>query len=986
MKKRKNKRKINYHEETFTYKNIEKYDEDVIDIDNNFLKVRNKYSSILKKINIYSEKKEKKNYIKELKNDINKITSNIKNELKYVDILICGDKNSGKTTFLNCISCVDHFNSNKYNISLLNDKTNVKNEIKSNKEIIWNYNKLELLSYIPIIFSKFTNRNYDVLKKEFKKNFLDTDICESSIFITADDLSFINYEFNLCSNSFINDFDYIKINFCEYGEDLFRKIKKYYNILKNYNEHLEMKNENEEGGNNKKKYEGIEICDRLWETNKNIKKLFSSYNIRNIIETALLRIKETKYINYFINLKKCFLLIKSSKLIYNILIEKEFKKSKNNLKIKKKNKVTFNSLLNNMYSKNTILIHDDNKLYNKLKKKKKKKIFLTLNEEHLSNTFHYLNIIKDLNNYDKKEMLYVICRFFDFEKLSKRFSIYFNLNYNLNIFNRVINKVENRENVKNINVKAVYYLIKKCVNKKWKIQKRKKKKNNDMVFKYYSEKKLKYLNKTKEKKSDKTSCSNNCTIIINNSSIKKKINFLLKEALEIRNFFKIFYDEYIYKNKNRSYVRNLVKENFDICFLFMKFCFYYIQINNSSTVLNKLTIHNIIYLRQIDIIKKDQFIYHSICIPSCVHAFINILKINYKSEVFHSVENYKTFLLKFILYGLAYYKLKKNSYDFYTNKIKTNHICYFTRDIIINSIADLFEKKLNEKKSYGNVKKISKKENKALSVSRKCKKNMKTLKKIINSIDINIPPFIIINNIKTNWVYFKNYMILSKMCSYFKGSTYIYPNICFEIIMNFNSNSNVEDIFISKTEQQQNYFTLCFLPLHNIFFKNKIKKKKVLHFPFNHKLLKYFNDNILVKKKKNSYLLLNLLCNKFFNMFKKFLIYYKNKNYDIKVDFIFILLNYVMDIYYLMCYEKKKIHISNKKDFIITNDECFINEKIKVKENKIKKIIFLIDENNVIFNSTFFLWEDLKYKKKYSLKNKYIKYLEKHLFFSILCK
>ncbi|CRG93987.1 conserved Plasmodium protein, unknown function [Plasmodium gallinaceum] len=987
MKKNSNKCKINYHEEIFTYKNIEKYDEDVVDIDNNFLKVRNKYLNILREINRYAKKKRKKNNVKELEKNNNKIITNIKNELKYIDILICGDKNSGKTTFLSCISCVDYSKTNMYNFTLINNKTNIiDGQKKKNKTIIWNYNKLELLSYIPIIFSKLTNRNYDVFKKEFKKDFLDTDICESSIFITRDDLNFINYEFNLCNDSFINDFDYIKINFCEYGEDLFRKIKNYFSIQRNCRKYLKMKNEDKGTDINKEKYEKIEIYNKLCKFNKNVKKLFCSYKIRNIIETALLRIKETRYINYFINLKKCFLLIKSSAHIYNLMTKKEFKKCKNNIKIKKNNKLTYNSLVcNNMNLKKIIFTHDNNKLSSELKKKKKKKkIFLTLNEEHLLNTFYYLNIIKDLNNYDKKEMLYVLSRLFDFEKLSKTFSIYFNLNYNLKIFNTVFNKIENKENIKSINVKAIYYLIKKCVNKKWRIMK--KKKNRDIIFKYYSEKKLKYEKYTKENNSHhkknrhKMKHSKNYDIIENNENTKKKFYFLLKETLEVHNFFKIFYNEYIYKNKNRTYVRNLVKESFDICFLFLKFCFYYIQMNNVSTVFNKLIIHNFIYLKQIDIIKKDPFIYNNICIPSCVHAFINILKFNYKSEAFHSIRNYKTFLLKFIFFGISYYKLKKKSYDFYTNKKKLNHICYFTRDVIINAIVDLFEKKCNDRD-----KKISKKENITLSIEKKCAKNKNVLKKIINSIDINIPPFIIINSIKTNWVYFKNFMILSNMCSYYKGFSYIYPDICFEIIINFNRDKNIENIPLSKREQK-NCFALCFVPLCNISFKNKIKKKKVLHFPFNHKLLKYFNDNIIVKKEKNSHLLFQLLCRKFFIMLKKFLMYYKNENYKIEVDFIFILLNYVMDIYYLMCFEKKKIYSSNENDIVITNNMYSINEGIKFKKKRIKKIIFHINQNNVIFNSLFFLWEDIKYKKKYSLKNKYIRYLKKNLFFSIVCK
>ncbi|KOB89307.1 hypothetical protein PFDG_04855, partial [Plasmodium falciparum Dd2] len=117
----------------------------------------------------------------------------------------------------------NNFNNNeKYSNNIFNIK-------KKNQQVIWNDNKLELLSYIPIIFSKLINRNYEQFRKSFKKNFLDTDVCEMSLFITRDDLSFINYEFEI-SNDFCttHDFNYIKINFCEYGEDFFHKIKKVY--------------------------------------------------------------------------------------------------------------------------------------------------------------------------------------------------------------------------------------------------------------------------------------------------------------------------------------------------------------------------------------------------------------------------------------------------------------------------------------------------------------------------------------------------------------------------------------------------------------------------------------------------------------------------------------------------------------------------------------------------------------------------------------
>ncbi|EUT80345.1 hypothetical protein PFAG_04986 [Plasmodium falciparum Santa Lucia] len=264
---------IAYHEQIYTYKNVEKYDEDIIDIDKKFLKIPNKNLEILKRINIYSkyDKNEETNngLIKKRKRIRNKIYSNnLIDDIKYMDILICGDKNSGKTTFLNCIGCIENnclgnkceyyekdnkkdetknkyhnnnYNNNKkidvkklennisYNNFNNNEKysNNIFNIKKKNQQVIWNDNKLELLSYIPIIFSKLINRNYEQFRKSFKKNFLDTDVCEMSLFITRDDLSFINYEFEI-SNDFCtnHDFNYIKINFCEYGEDFFHKIKK----------------------------------------------------------------------------------------------------------------------------------------------------------------------------------------------------------------------------------------------------------------------------------------------------------------------------------------------------------------------------------------------------------------------------------------------------------------------------------------------------------------------------------------------------------------------------------------------------------------------------------------------------------------------------------------------------------------------------------------------------------------------------------------
>ncbi|KNG75723.1 hypothetical protein PFMG_01634 [Plasmodium falciparum IGH-CR14] len=352
---------IAYHEQIYTYKNVEKYDEDIIDIDKKFLKIPNKNLEILKRINIYSkyDKNEETNngLIKKRKRIRNKIYSNnLIDDIKYMDILICGDKNSGKTTFLNCIGCIENnclgnkceyyekdnkkdetknkyhnnnYNNNKkidvkklennisYNNFNNNEKysNNIFNIKKKNQQVIWNDNKLELLSYIPIIFSKLINRNYEQFRKSFKKNFLDTDVCEMSLFITRDDLSFINYEFEI-SNDFCtnHDFNYIKINFCEYGEDFFHKIKKYYQIYY-YKKNKYILHEEMEKKKKKKK-----------KKNQNLP-LFHSPRIMNMIECALFRIREIKYINFFINLKKSFILVKCTTRLYNIMIKKRYFKT-----------------------------------------------------------------------------------------------------------------------------------------------------------------------------------------------------------------------------------------------------------------------------------------------------------------------------------------------------------------------------------------------------------------------------------------------------------------------------------------------------------------------------------------------------------------------------------------------------------------------------------------------------------------------------------
>ncbi|CDU19091.1 conserved Plasmodium protein, unknown function [Plasmodium yoelii] len=1125
----KKKNKINYYEEVYTYKNPEKYDEDVVDIDNNLLRVRGN-SSILSRINIYSKEKKKKDNFKEnrkrkyKKNDdgdkhnkkhSNHVITNLKSDIKYMDILICGDKNSGKTTFLNCISCVDHPNST-YNKSIDNYNEDNKNynfqgvlngkkehtgnfsdkekNIKENfminngrKEIISNYNKLELLSYIPIIYSKLSNRNYDVFlkKKQFKNNFLDTDVCEASIFITRDDLNFINYEFNIDNSFFHSDFDYININFCEFGEDLLRKIRVYYELfLLCNNEAREKKSENDILYDHKMVDNYIK-----GETNE-YKQYFGSNNAISIIEGAILKIRETKYINYFINLKRSFFLVKSSFLIYNRLIKKTIKSYMKEKRHKLDDEIDTHIYRRKIDVVSNLLVklcpdiyetkspnkeckickickfckilnrHNGEKLFNKFfLKKKKKNIFIMIDQEDMLNNFAYLNIIKNLNNYNKKDILFVGSRAFNFEKISKKFHIYFNLNHNLNIFNQILSKGSATADTIKIDIAPIYYLLKKFVNKNWKIQRRKRHiKNdryNDIIFKYYSKEKIRKLCKkmhegnTIEKEGSYTRhreiLSNNNTNKLNVSFIKnnkknKRLRYklceeyecnnnygdktdvqkelgyiLLKEKKDTSNFFKNFYDEYIYKNKNVSYIKKLVKEGFDICFLFIKLCFYYkeyIEMKKKYEEDNKINIQNFVYLKQLEIIKKKEcpFLYHNICVPSCIYVFINILKMNYQHNPLYSLKEYKmSSLLRFIFYGVIYYKFKKKSCDFFSNKNnKTNHICYFTPSVIINSIINLFEDKIRKEEELTyiyhddnnkNRIKIDKTSSKLISPTLiRIRKNRNILKHIINNIDINIQPYIIISNIKQNWEYFKSYMIESNMCSYYDECAYIYPNVSFDIFLNFESLYDNEVNFskLYNTNNGTYSFTLAFMPIQSSNSKrrnNFSDHNQVFHFPFTHKLLKYFNDNIALRIEKgnrNDYnSLYHVLCNNFFKMLKQLLIYYfkngkrnlhKKKNKKIKINKIFLLLNYVMDIYYLMAYEENKMFVSKEKGFVVNNLHL-----PNTTNGQKKKIIFSIYPNNVLFNSIYFMWEEIKDKKN-PLINKYLKYLERKLFFSIQCK
>ncbi|VEV57515.1 conserved Plasmodium protein, unknown function [Plasmodium vinckei vinckei] len=1113
------KNKISYYEEVYTYKNPEKYDEDVVDIDNNLLRVWGN-SRILSRINIYSKEKKYHDF-KEVKkqkykkNDdggkYNKkhsdnIITNLKSDIKYMDILICGDKNSGKTTFLSCISCVDQPNSisnkiiDNYNEDnknhnfqdILNgEKEHIGNfpdkekSIKENvminneeKELILNYNKLELLSYIPIIYSKLSNRNYDVFlkKKQFKKDFLDTDICEASIFITRDDLNFINYEFNIDNSFSYTDFDYININFCEFGEDLLRKIKVYYELFLLYNNEARSKK-----NVNAILYDHNMMDNDIKGETHEYKKYFGSNTAINIIEGAILKIRETKYINYFINLKRSFFLVKSSFLIYNRLIKKTIKgytkekrlrlgKENDTHIYKRKIDVVSNLLVKlcpDIYeakppSKECKICkirnrHNGENLFNEFFfKKKKKNIFIMISQEDMLNNFAYLNIIQNLNNYDKKDILFVGSRAFNFEKISKKFHIYFNLNHNLNIFNQILSKEGPPLDTIKIEIAPIYYLLKKFVNKNWKIQRRRKRhiKNdryNDIIFKYYSTEKIRKLSKnmrdgkTIEKEESYTDhqkfLSNNITVnfIKNNkknkrlqhklceesecsnnygdkSDVQKELAYiLLKEKKDISSFSKNFFDEYIYKNKNVAYIKKLVKDGFDICFLFIKLCFYYkeyIEMKEKYEEDNKINIQNFIYLKQLEIIKKKDcpFLYHNICVPSCIYVFINILKMNYQHNPLYSLKEYKmSSLLRFIFYGVIYYKFKKKSCDFFSNKnIKTNHICYFTPSVIINSIINLFEGKIRKEEELtyiyhdgNNENRIEKDKTSSHLMSPiliKIRKNRNILKHIINNIDINIQPYIIISNIKQNWEYFKSYMIKSNMCSYYDESTYIYPNVSFDILLNFESLDDNEINFLKlhNTTNGGYPYTLSFMPIQNTDSKrrnNFSNRNQVFHFPFTHKLLKYFNDNIALKiekGKRNDYnRLYHALCNNFFKMLKQLLIYYfkngkrnmyKKKNKQIMINKIFLLLNYVMDICYLMAYEENKMFVSKEKGFVVSNSHV-----PNTTNGQKKKIIFSIYPNHVLFNLVCFIWEEIKDKKN-PLINKYLKYLKKELFFSIQCK
>ncbi|SOV18449.1 conserved Plasmodium protein, unknown function [Plasmodium sp. gorilla clade G2] len=1088
---------ITYHEQIYTYKNVEKYDEDILDIDKTFLKVPYKNLEILKRINIYSKYDKNEEIYNPIINKRRRIrnkkvcSNNLIHDIKYMDILICGDKNSGKTTFLNCIGCIDnnnleiksecyekdnmyHQSKNNYhnndnnnehiNINMNNniisynnfnnnqiDTNNIfninYNVKKENEQIIWNDNKLELLSYIPIIFSKLINRNYEQFRKSFKKNFLDTDVCEMSIFITRDDLSFINYEFNI-SNNFCNKyyFNYIKINFCEYGEDFFHKIKSYYKFY--YNK----KNKDIRHNKIKKKKKKNKI--------KNVSLLYSPM-IVNMIESALFRIREIKYINFFINLKKSFILVKCTTRLYNMIIKKRYIKRRVLIMRYFKNiKRTLNNILfyqrNIHIFNNYIHLKNDNKQLfgNNIKykqyinnKKKKKNLFVTINEEWLLKTFENINIIKNINNYNMKDILFLASRSFNFEKLSKKYYIFFNLTYNMNIINNITNKT------KKFKLQILYYIINRFVHKNWKVYKYKQRKNKttnmftEIIFKYYpNEKKNKYKASHKKKfiyniyNIYNASHKNNIYI-----STKKEdmINFLKYDKFQIHNFFKIFYDEYIYKNQNKTYVKLLEDEHFDLCFLFMKLYFYYhFYINKEKEEKRnlhrkkepKLNFQNFIYLKQIDIIRKnDGIIYNNICVPSCVYSFINLLKMYYKNYPFFTLKkNSILFLVNIILSSIAYYKLKKKSCDFFisSNKWTANYVCYFDKAVIINSIVNLLGKKNehDEKEVNNNIMKQQEYINKYLFIDTKKKKKLhyilsclyykkykrrrNILQGIIKNVDINnIPPYIIINNIKTHWLYIKKYMINLNICSYHNQYMYKYPDISYDIILYFNDNNKKN--FSFNINEQNNYPKISFKPIYKNTYthikKNdedkRRKKKSILHFPFNHKVLKYFSDtfqNINDNKEHES--LLQYLYGSFSNLLANLLTYinkekYKNKHKRINLlvrNNIFLLLNYVMDIYYIIQYtfrgrrNKKKVKLKDKKLYITINNsnDTYINEtnipnnSLLLKEEK--KITFHIYKNDPLFNSIYFLWEDLKINEtQKKLIQTYLEHLREHFYFSI---
>ncbi|EUD68718.1 hypothetical protein C922_01118 [Plasmodium inui San Antonio 1] len=1119
MNTKRRKREGNYHEEIYTYKNDEKYDEDFLDIDSNVLKVCDKKGGVLRQLNIFSPRgRSKRGNKREGRGESRekRVTTNIVNDVRFMDILLCGDKDSGKTTFLNCISCVESFKSGRTDGSGGGSAGGSgggsgggdcnPTSPRRNKQIVWNYNRLELLSYVPIIFSKLTNRNYDVMRKTFKKNFLDTDICQASIFLTRDDLQFINYEFGLGEGLRTDHFDYLQINFCEYGDDLFRKIRGYCDM----GDYLGLGRDAASGtpdgaspctcgersrkegriGKEGRSANGVylpELTKRRtkwltnWPPSCPKKDAAQSSIIINIAEGALLRIKETKYISYFINLRRSFLLVKSTVRMYRILMGKRNRRRGGktiNIDVSAEGKEdpSDSAFLYGALNTTKCTFKRGNSNPSKSLFRKKKNLFITINEEHIMNTFDYLSIIKDMNNYDRKDVLFVASRAFDFEKLSKRFHIYFNLSHNLEIFNFAFRSSTNRSKWNThrggscgatLPQEDIYHLLKKCVIENWKVCKRRAKRRSrkchqksDVIFKYLSKKKLKLMRDSHKKEPKLNSgrkqqeVQNNiggakhaerndhhlcdCTYGRENKQIggTTDLSFLLAERREVANFFKTFYDEYIYRNQNRAYVKNLVKENFDICFLFIKFCFYHFygpqgKEKQNCVKVNKLNIYKFVYVKQIEVIRKGKNLSHyNICVPSCVYVFINLLKMNYQGTPFRPLREHKiSSLVKYLFYAVIHYKLRKRSYDFYRRgKIGGSHICYFTRGVIINSLVDLFESRKQKGTitshyvDSGRIKPERHKHTEELlpALDRKYRRNRKILKDILNHMDMHMhmQPFTIINSIKSDWGYFRNYMIQSSMCSYYSGATYVYPDVTFALVLNFKplhrrgrighgravaigaaeeeeEAEEAEEADIDADDANSEALrgnSIHFVPVADANTKNKLRGgRSILHFPFSHRLLKYFIENIPPRRdgkgSNSSHILLQLLCNRFFKALKRLLMYYYTGE-QIKrrreINSIFILLNYVMDVYYLMAYENMCFYVATHGDFVLTND---LHASRQFSEGNSfggkRRVTFHLYQNCALFNSAYFLWEEMKYGGKNGSMRRHLSHWKKDLFFAV---
>ncbi|SCO67993.1 conserved Plasmodium protein, unknown function [Plasmodium vivax] len=1069
MNTKRRKREGDYHEEIYTYKNDEKYDEEFLDIDSNVLRVYDKKGGLLRRLNIFSPRGRSKKGAKREgrgRSQANRVTTNIVNDIRYMDILLCGDKDSGKTTFLNCISCVESFRSGSGGDGGYSGHSGdsggvgcIPHTPRRNKQIVWNYNRLELLSYVPIIFSKLTNRNYDALRKTFKKNFLDTDICQASIFLTRDDLQFINYEFGLGGGLAADHFDYLKVNFCEYGDDLLRKVRAYREVG---------------SGRGERSSKGVYLAECTKRRTKRPPNCpndaSNSSTVINIVEGALLRIKETKYLSYFINLRRSFLLVKSTARMYKILMGRRNKRRRErtvNIDVSAEGKedpresaLLYRALNASKCTFKRANCHPRKSLF-----RKKKNLFITINEEHVMNTFAYLSIIKDLNNYDRKDVLFVATRAFDFEKLSKRFHIYFNLSYNLEVFNFAFRGSNNGgegttqrsgSGGETLPQDDIYRLLEKCVFEKWKVCKRRAKgitqkcsPKSDIIFKYLSERKLQ-LRGDRHKRERHLPSGRKQQEVQNNlggakheegndphwcdSTYEREketlggttdLSFLLAERREVANFFKTFYDEYIYRNKNRAYVKKLVKENLDICFLFIKFCFYHFYGPQEKAKKNcvkggQLSIYKFVYLKQIEVIRKGKNLsLYNICVPSCVYVFTNLLKMNYEGTPFRPLRERKmASLLRYLFYAVIHYKLRKRSYDFYRQgRIGANHMCYFTRGVIINSLVDLFERKRQQGGAishYGhsgeaNLERRTQKVALLPPLHRKHRRNRKILKDVLNRMDMHMhmQPFTIISSIKSDWPHFKRYLIQLRMCSYYSGATHAYPDVSFALVLNFKplhrraracapggeaAAGEVNEADEADVEADAHRGgSIHFAPVNNANSKSKLRGRSILHFPFSHRLLKYFVENIPPGRDgqggRNSHTLLQLLCNRFFKALRRLLWYYytgEQIKRSAEVKRIFILLNHVMDVYYLMAYENMCFYVAPHGEFMLTNDlhasrESRGGNSIGGK----RRVTFHLYQNCALFNSAYFLWEEMKYGGKNGSMRRHLSHWKKDLFFSV---